>query len=64
MESLLSNTSAIIYIGGQILVNSTAWTEVQRSQLTPCVSNDTGRHKVEGNEKKIRLIEVIVCGAV
>nr|XP_009862202.1 uncharacterized protein LOC100186409 [Ciona intestinalis] len=45
--------------GGQVLVNTTAWTEVQRPQLTPCVHNDTGRHKVEASDKRLRLIELL-----
>ena len=47
-----------MHSGGQILANTTAWTEVQRSQLTPCTHNDIGRHKVDGCEKRLRLIEV------
>ncbi|CAK8691088.1 unnamed protein product [Clavelina lepadiformis] len=45
--------------GGQILVNTTAWTEIQRSQLTPCIHNDTGRQKVDGSEKRVRLVELL-----
>ncbi|XP_077971564.1 uncharacterized protein LOC120346627 [Styela clava] len=45
--------------GGQILVNTAAWSEVQRSQLSPCINNDTGRHRIEKSEKKQRLYEVL-----